>query len=71
MRDRIEILSGVKAANPKTFLTGRFETGIVSFGFGAHSVDFLERNTFAVNGKTVIVRQTQGIGEPDPPRYRH
>ena len=55
MSDGVQILCGIKSANPKTFLTGAFETGIVTFGFGSESVDFLEGDAITINGKAVIV----------------
>ena len=58
MCNGVEIPCGIKSANPKPFLTGAFKAGIVAFGFGSESVDFLERDTITINGKPVIIGQS-------------
>ena len=55
MRDRIKIFGCVHTVNPKPFLSGLLETGVVAFGFGSEGVDFFERDTIAVNRKSVTV----------------
>ena len=55
VRDDRKVLDGVHRAHPHTLLSHFLESGIVTLNFGAHSIDLLERNTRAVNGKTVII----------------
>ena len=55
MSNGIEICNSIFTVNPKPFLTGLFETGIVSFGFGSERINFLKRDTVTVNGKSVII----------------
>ena len=47
---------------PKSFLTCLFETCVVTLGFSSERVDFLERNTFTFNGKSVIIRKSNIFG---------
>ena len=55
MGNGIQIPRGVKPSYRKPFLSGAFEAGIVTLGFGSEGIDLFERNTLAVNGKAVIV----------------
>lgn len=55
MSNGIEIFYSIFTVNPKPFLTGLFETSIVSFGFGSERINFLKRDTVTVNGKSVII----------------
>ena len=55
MSNGIEICNSIFTVNPKPFLTGLFETSIVSSGFGSERINFLKRNTLTVNGKSVII----------------
>lgn len=41
MRNGVQILSGVKSANPKTLLPDTFKAGIVTLDFCPQSIDFL------------------------------
>ena len=49
MCDGIEVLCRVEAVNPQTFLTGQFETRVVSFSFGSEDINFFEGNSFPVD----------------------
>lgn len=53
--NRVQIGGAVEVANPKTFLAGTLKAGIVTLALGSESVDTLEAETVAVNGKTVVV----------------
>lgn len=41
--------------HPKTFLTGLLETRVVTLSLCSECINLLERNTFTVNGKLVII----------------
>ena len=55
MSHRIEIGCAFPVADPKTFLTRGFETGVIPFALGSQSVDTLKTQAVAVNGKPIIV----------------
>ena len=57
MRNGVQILSGVKSANPKTLLPDTFKAGIVTLEFCPQSIDFLKGKAVTVNGKSVVVRK--------------
>ena len=56
MCDSVQISCGIDAMYPEAFLTGRFKAGVIAFRLGTKRINFLERNAFTVNGKSVIVR---------------
>ena len=65
MSKGIKILRGVEITNPKSFLPGSLETGIVSFAFGAEFVNVFEVFGFAVNGEYSVIKTTVGSVELD------
>lgn len=62
MSNGIEVGGAVLVANPKSFLTGRFETRVVSFIFDSQGIDRFKANAVAVDGKAVIVRNGDVFG---------
>ena len=42
MSDGVEIRGGMPIANPKAFLSRRFEAGVVAFAFGAQRINRLK-----------------------------
>lgn len=56
--DSVQISFGIDAMYPEAFLTGRFKAGVIAFRLGTKRINFLERNTFTVNGKSVIIRNS-------------
>ena len=57
MSKRVQILSGVKIANPEAFLSGSLETRIVSFALSTEIVNGFEVFGFTVNRKSVVIRK--------------
>jgi hypothetical protein len=55
MSNRIKVLCSIKAMHPKTFLTSLLETRVVTLSLCSECINLLERNTFTVNGKSVII----------------
>ena len=51
----IKIGSAVGVTHPEPFLPCGFETGVVAFALGTESVDALEREALAVNGKAIVI----------------
>lgn len=62
VRNRAQILSGSKAARPKTLLTGRLKTGVVSLAFCAQRIRRFESEAVSVNGEAIIVGYVQIFG---------
>ena len=62
MRNRIKILRRIEAMHPQTLLPRLLEAGIVTLGFGAERINFLERNAFAVDGKPVVIGKCDVFG---------
>ena len=62
VRNRAQILSSSKAARPKTLLTGRLKTGVVSLAFCAQRIRRFESEAVPINGETIIVRYVQIFG---------
>lgn len=50
----IEVGGTGSVANPKAFLSGGFEAGVIPFAFGSQGISSLERKTTAVNRKSVV-----------------
>lgn len=55
MSDRIQVLCGIEAVNPKALLPCLLKTRIVTFGFGSERIKLFERDTFTVDRKTIII----------------
>jgi len=62
MRNCVQILSRPNTVYPEPFLTGVLESGIIPFSFRAQSINHFEGYTFAINGKTVIIRNCHIFG---------
>ena len=62
MSHRVEIFSAAPVANPKPFLPGTFEAGIVPFTFRTQSIDSFELQTVPVNGETIIIGDRLVLG---------
>ena len=48
--------------NPKSFLTGILEAGVIAFAFGTKGIGTLEGGTGSVDGETVVVRDSDVFG---------
>ncbi|AIG26628.1 hypothetical protein [Brevibacillus laterosporus] len=62
MGNRIEILGAELVANPKQLLPGGFEAEVVTFAFGAQSIDRFEVYALSVNRKAVIIEDGNIFG---------
>ena len=62
MSERIKILSGEEITHPKTLLPSRLETGIVTFALGTEFVNIFKEFGRTVNGKSVIIWNSNGLG---------
>ncbi len=62
MSDRIQVLCGVEAVNPKALLPCLLKTRIVTFGFGSERIKLFERDAFTVDRKTIIIGKSNIFG---------
>lgn len=62
MSNGVEIGNTVAVMNPKALLTGVLKAGVVTLTFGPESVSSLKGKTGAVNGKTVVIGNSDILG---------
>ena len=62
MSNGVEIGNTVAVMNPKALLTGVLKAGVVTLAFGPESVSSLKGKTGAVNGKTVVIGNSDILG---------
>ena len=62
VRDSVDVFSASAVVNPKPGLAGILEARVIAFTFGAEGVDALEGSAGSVDGKSVIVRDSDIFG---------
>lgn len=62
MSNGVEVFGRAAVSNPKALLPGGFKAGIVTFTFGAQSIDRLEEQGVSVQGESKRIRQRNVFG---------
>ena len=62
MRDGVKVFSARAVMNPKSFLTGILEAGVIAFAFRAKGIGALEGGAGSVDGEAVVIRDSDVFG---------